>query len=249
MRIALLAAAIILTLSRPASATSAIAVRTPTFIVLGADSKVVTATHEDSGPRCKIKNANDVFWVEPNALASSKTHFSLSDIATVVMSSQTTMSSRIAAFEDAIRSTVIPILNEFRVDDPTYFNEHLNEPWIEIAFASFEQGVPNLHVRSFVARMAPAGALFEIRRADAPSLNYPDVSLFSLGPNDAINSELSGIGEIGKWLEARGVDSAVRQLIEIETADRPDEVGPPIALVKITKSGALWGSDGKCGPS
>jgi hypothetical protein len=61
MRIALLAAAIILTLSRPASATSAVAVRTPTFIVLGADSKVVTATHKDSGPRCKIKNANDVF--------------------------------------------------------------------------------------------------------------------------------------------------------------------------------------------
>jgi hypothetical protein len=40
MRIALLAAAIILTLARPASATSAIAVRTPTFIILGADSRL-----------------------------------------------------------------------------------------------------------------------------------------------------------------------------------------------------------------
>jgi hypothetical protein len=120
----------------------------------------VTAIHEDSGQGCKIKSADDVFWVESSALAYSKTHFSLSDIATVAMSSQTTMSSRIAAFEDAIRSTGIPILNEFRVGDPTYFNEHLNEPWIEIAFASFEQGVPNLHVRSFVARMAPAGAFF-----------------------------------------------------------------------------------------
>jgi lysophospholipase L1-like esterase len=95
----------------------------------------------------------------------------------------------------------------------------------------------------------PRELFFEIRRADAPSLNYPDVVLFSLGLNDAINADLSGIGDIEKWLEAKGVDSAVRQLIEIETADRPDEVGPPIALVEITKSGVLWGSDGKCGPS
>jgi hypothetical protein len=232
-----------------AHATSAIGLRTPSLIVLGADSKVTTPGHKDAGSRCKIGSANQVFWIEAGITVLPKANFALSDIAAGAMAAKEPVSGRVAKFEDVLQSTLLPIINEVRVSAPFFFADRLDKAWIQIAFASFENGVPTLRVRSFITRASPArGAYLEINRADLPNAAFPETVFATLGRDEAVKAKLAAIpGDRQQWLKAKGEDHAVAELIADEIAAVPQEVGPPISVVDIRPDGINWISRGACG--
>lgn len=232
-----------------AYATSAIGLRTPALIVLGADSKVTTPDHEDAGSRCKIRGANQIFWIEAGITVLPKANFVLDDIAAGAMAADEPMSSRVAKFEDVLQSTLLPIMNKVRVSAPFFFADRLEKAWIQIAFASFENGIPTLRVRSFIAKASPArGAYLEINRADLPNAALPETVFASLGHDEVVKAKLAAIpGDRQQWLKAKGEDHAVEELIADEIAAVPQDVGPPISVVDIRRDGINWISRGVCG--
>jgi hypothetical protein len=231
-------------------ATTAIALRTPARIVLGADSKVTTPDHQDGGSRCKIGSVNGVLWIEAGITVIPKVHFALSDVAASAMSANAPVSDRVAKFEDAIQSGLIPIMNRVRVSVPFFFADRLNKAWIQIAFASVEDGVPTLRVRSFVTRASPdRGAYLDIDRTDLPNPAFPETVFATLGHDEVVNAKLAAIaGDRQQWLKAKGEDHAVAELIGDEIAALPQDVGPPISVVDITRDGVNWISRGACAP-
>jgi hypothetical protein len=233
-----------------AHATSAIALRTPARIVLGADGKVTTPDHKDGGSRCKIGSANQVFWIEAGIIVLPKLNFALSDITTGAMAANEPVSNRVARFEDVLQSTLTPIVNEVRNGAPFFFADRLDKAWIQIAFASFENGIPTLHVRSFITRASPArGAYLDINRVDLPDPAFPETVFATLGHDEVVNAKLAAIpGDRQQWLKAKGEDRAVAELIGDEIAALPQDVGPPVSVVDIGRDGVNWISHGACAP-
>jgi hypothetical protein len=75
MRCAIAIAVALCMLTSGAQATSVVAVRTPTTIVLGADSKLISGDGSDTRTFCKIGVSNNVLWGESIRFSLAKDDF------------------------------------------------------------------------------------------------------------------------------------------------------------------------------
>jgi hypothetical protein len=132
-------------------------------------------------------------------------------------------------------------LNALKIGNPAdwFLRHYENQAALEIVFVTFEDDIPHLLLRYFVAHSdkITGTVSVEIKRSDSPSAEFPGSIIVLLGRHEAVVGELSRNPTI--W-EELGLPGAVRHLIEIEMAAFPDEVGAPIAIAEITKHGPHW---------
>jgi hypothetical protein len=102
-----------------------------------------------------------------------------------------------------------------------------------------EENVLVLLTREFQAAVSDSGkvSLHVNKRHNCPGDDCPlgEIAIY-LGAHDAIDRFR---GE-NPDSYAVGLVKAVRQLVQLEIDDRPDSVGPPIDVLRITKDGPEW---------
>ena len=136
-------------------------------------------------------------------------------------------------------SALLTELAHLKTHEPqTYFKKiEGGQLFLRLIVAGYERGKPLIFVRSFRALQYNPGQIgVAVIPDDCLEDCQGEVVTKFLGESEAIDGLPEETG--GFWKD--GVAEGVRRLIETEIAARSEYVGPPIDIVRITKSGAQW---------
>jgi hypothetical protein len=240
-------------IAKSASATTMIAVREKTFLILAADGKEAIAdpSKKEPVPICKIGFVNNIFWASVGLFQATGPYaFSVNDAASRAMSGSGNMGDRVSGFAQDIAPLLRSNLLLGRATYPDFFDAHTaHKPHVlTVAFASFENGEPMLRIVNFDADYNDIFGDIPIKwsvEVSPPSDDRDASFVTTLGYAEAIAATLAEVPEEQRndKFAAPGFDI---QMIELEIANNPADVGPPIALVKIGKDGPDWIRKGAC---
>jgi hypothetical protein len=127
------------------------------------------------------------------------------------------------------------LMNTIPIKDRSYFESALrNKTILQAAFFGFERGSPYLYVRSYRCQTRSSGEIMiEVERQECVA--RCDM-LAILGKSRAVEKYISQTADYQK----RPPIELARKFVELEIADEPEIVGPPIDILQITKTGAIW---------
>lgn len=225
-----------------AFATSVVGVRTPTAIVIGADSKVgrgdVPGVFADG---CKIGITNKVAWGYAGILSVGGTDFSLEQGARRFMGHSGTFAERVTEFEVWVMEQLAGIIPRLKKGDPKYFSEHIDgRIFSEILFATSDDGILRMSKRKFVCYQGSDGKLSAVPE-EFPSPEHPESAWTALGKNEAVGKAMKA----NPGLFEGGLERGIEHLIQLEI-DTNTDVGPPISIVRVEKDSIRWIQTGAC---
>ena len=228
-----------------ARATTVVAVKTPTEIVIGADSKVTDAFGNDAGRQaCKIVQAGTLFFAHEGMARHRLTGFDVARVAREALlraAPDSTAAERVGAMTGALATELFAELPRLkRLDPDTYRAKVEGRVFLKVLVAAFERGRPLLFVRHFRAAHA---------RADIFGVTVtPDDCLADCGAEEGARvtrllgetEAIEGLAEETPGFWEAGTADGVRRLVETEIAARDAYVGPPVDILRIDRTGARW---------
>jgi hypothetical protein len=215
--------------------------RSASEIVIGADSKVTDTFGNDLNKRaCKILQVGNLFVAFEGLEVDRKTGFNLPEISRAALNFSTgPMTEKISILTGFLVSELLIELAHLKTNEPeTYFRKiEGGQLFLRLVVAGFEKGKPLVFVRSFRALQFNPGQI-GVSVIPDDCLNNCEGAVVTrfLGESDAIE----GLPEETPDFWKAGLSAGVRRLIETEIAARSEYVGPPIDIVRISKSGAQW---------
>lgn len=237
----LIAALLIQFLSPAAKATTIVAVKTDTEIVIGADSKVTdTFGNASANQACKIVQAGNVFFAYAGFARDSKTGFSIPQIASGALNQKPGLSigEKTKILTRAVTGKLnveIPLLK--KNDFVTYREKIEGKIFLRILVAGFESNKPVLLVRQFRLGQTDEKKVSVIVSEDDcdAKCKGKNITRF-LGETAAIDGLPEEVPDF--WKD--GLAAGVRKLIETQIAAREEYVGAPIDILQISGKGAAW---------
>lgn len=129
---------------------------------------------------------------------------------------------------------------ERKASQEIFQREYQGKEVLQVVFAGFEQGIPVVSFRSFVAETLPSGAIYFhlAQQQDCPGDCTKDVRAHYLGENAVILAHMS------QTPPALGTDRTLAGianfLVQLEIADKPNTVGLPIDILRLSNKGPDW---------
>jgi len=225
-----------------ARATTIVVARSANEIVIGADSKVTDLYGNDVNRRaCKIRQVGNLFIAFEGLEVDRKTGFNVPEISTTALNFRPSgpVSEKISILTGFLVSELMVELSHLKTHEPdTYFRKiEGGQLFLRIIVAGFENERPLVFVRSFRALQYNPGQIgVAVIPDDCLENCQGAVVTRFLGESDAIDALPEETPDFWK----AGLSDGVRRLIETEIAARNEYVGPPIDIVRITKSGVQW---------
>ena len=238
----LLACVMVALMANGARATTIVVARTASEIIIGADSKVTDVFGNELSRRaCKIRQVGNLFVAIEGLEVDRQTGFSAPEIATRALTSKASApaAEKMSLLMGYLVSALLTELAHLKTHEPqTYFKKiEGGQLFLRLIVAGYERGKPLIFVRSFRALQYNPGQIgVAVIPDDCLEDCRGEVVTKFLGESEAIDGLPEETG--GFWKD--GVAEGVRRLIETEIAARSEYVGPPIDIVRITKSGAQW---------
>ena len=236
----LITGVLIQSLSSAAKATTIVAVKTDTEIVIGADSKVTDTFGNASIKQvCKIVQAGNVFFAYAGFARDSKTGFSIPQIASAALNQKPGLSigektKILTRLVTEKLNAEIPLLK--KNDFVTYREKIEGKIFLRILVAGFEKDKPVLLLRQFRLGQTDEKKVSVIVSEDDCDAKCKGTTTRFLGETAAID----GLPEETPDFWNDGLAAGVRKLIETQIAAREEYVGAPIDILRITAKGAAW---------
>jgi hypothetical protein len=204
-------------------------------IAAAADSKVILGRNRLLSSDCKIKQFEDHFFAIAGHRREALSNFDAIYIATEVCRMTDNAAERVNKFELLINGPLFNMLRITQLKDPSYFESTMhNKTILQAAFFGFERGSPYLYVRSYRCKTRSSREIvIEVERQGCVA--QCDL-LAILGKSGAVKQYINHTANYKK----RPPIELARKFVELEIADEPDIVGPPIDILQITKIGAVW---------
>ena len=238
----LLLLTIVLVFAGHGNATTIVAVRTPSEIVIGADSKV-TDTYGNAlrSQGCKIIQAGNLFFAYEGLARDNRTGFDIARVAFRALQLRPNLpaAERVSILTGFVANELFTELPRLKQRDPDTYREKVEggQIFLTMLVAAFEAGRPLLFVRQFRAVPINRQTIgLSILPDDCPKDCIGDAVVKLLGETAAID----GLPEETPGFWKGGIVEGVRRLIETEIAARSEYVGPPIDILRIDKTGARW---------
>jgi hypothetical protein len=232
-------ALVIITGAGLCSGTTVVAVRGNDYVVLGSDSMIIvtTADRNVSLPGCKIQQMNKVFFGAAGVLGGPGFNaYEIARKASINGADTVAIANR---FESAAREPFTAFVQRFRQDNPTAFYRYCNNrDCLQVAFASFDKGIPKLAIRSFrVTTKGESTNVVPDARMNCPGDCVTGAEQVVLG----VNSEATSVFDrTPHFWKLRGIVPGMDELIGTEIAAHGDAVGPPVSILILDKAGARW---------
>jgi hypothetical protein len=204
-------------------------------IAAAADSKIILGRNRLLSSDCKIKQFDDHFFAIAGHRREELSNFDAVHIATEVCRMTDNAAERVGKFEILIEGPLFNMLRITQLKAPSYFESNLhNKTIMQAAFFGFERGLPYLYVRSYMCKTRSSGQIMiDVERRECVA--QCDL-LAILGKSGAIEKYINQTTGYKK----RPPIELARKFVELEIADEPEIVGPPIDILQITKTGAVW---------
>jgi hypothetical protein len=220
-----------------AFATSIVAVRSPEFILIAADSKPTWKGRPGPSVVCKIYRTGALYFAVAGIDHDSGRGFYVKDLVAGGAESSGRFEAQVASVDEKISPRFLVEMKQMKAEDPDEYKFASAEdgPQLTIAFAKFEEGAPYFAVRGFQYddELLPR---VKLSRADCPGANCPQgVLLEYVGKSGYIKDYVAKHGG-----EKIGAEALARKLVELEIEEAPSTVGPPIELLRIDASGPYW---------
>jgi len=231
-----------------AKATSAVAVWTPDATFIAADATMIHYENKAiSWKICKINVSGKIFWVSAGISRDVGVGFSVKQLVDDAMARGSSLAQKVSIFESEATKGLTVEMNMVYKSKRDIFNQNFNHrDVLEVMFSGYENGVNYLLVRSFSSYFDFINKTVKIITNDRMNCPCDDNSGYAVGNHSAIDSELRQ--NPGLLNSPLGTGDALRQLIGLEIALTPRDVGPPVSIVEIRKGVPRWIDEGACGP-
>ncbi len=192
---------------------------------------------------CKIQQTGKYFFMASGIKDDQKTGFDLFTIARDVLSQRTgSLKERIARFDVMLEPQLRKSVAHIRSEYPAEFRAHLRDKALNNIFATWEDGRPLLIRDGW--KITKSGTVLHAITARAGA-----------GINDNFIMDASQQGAKGYWeshpeLGTMHPVSLFPLLIQIEInrarIDSSVLAGPPVTVLSVNQSGAVWSKQGRC---
>lgn len=223
------------------AATTTVAIQAEDAIYIGSDSLLneLGGVHRRG---CKIGANNDVVWGASGILEFPTAHFNVLSIAASAMSQPGGIDVEIAKFERDAVPPLTEILNGLKFGDPTLWvrANYENASPLEIVFGAIENGTPHLYGQSYIVETDAITGRVSLGVQSATRMRYA-----ILGRGEAIKT----LAQANEESIIQSPTISIQNLIDLEIRASPNDVGLPIALLRLDKNGMHWINIGMCGTS
>jgi hypothetical protein len=244
---------LLLSISRvPALASSIVVMRNIDEIVIGTDSKRISAPGEDlryvrSDLVCKVVRADNIFIasagiagiIPDGAHGEIPPEFDLTRTMNKASQGESTMQDKADSVTKAAEGVLMKISDWAKEKKPALFNQmFIGKQLLQVVMAGMEDQSPTIIVMAFKPVISPSGELkINVEYHSCPGIACPGGSVYILmGKHEAIDRYLPQAPGIWK----NDPVEIVRKLVEIEVAADHEAVGPPIDILRINKDGSEW---------
>ena len=243
MGIGVLSAFVVVTTSGNTRATTAIAVRTPSYVLFAVDGREVWRTDQvvtKSDNVCKIGNEGSVYWMATGSMQwnDSGTNYDVREtIKRYIGDATGPIGVRIRSFGATVRDSLFFDVPYLATRRPLTLKRLIGEnDALEIMFATFEGGRPILYMVTFRILVDPITSKYLVQRSESDDAPWA-IGGFHEAISDTWRSSPDDI---------RAQPQFLRKMIETEIAANPADVGLPIAILEIKRNGPHWISKGAC---
>lgn len=221
--------------------TSIVAARGPNEVVIGADSKRKISEFNPKGSlvsvtstlACKIQKANGFYFGCSGPCGEL-------DVASIIVRASRGPGS-IERKVEAIAPLVEDALNNFLVNkSPNALRLYLNKPTaLQLLFVGIQNRVPLILGVDFHYRKSDTTVVVQAGDIQVCGATSDACTHLVIGRTDAISNFSRKKGSMDYLARVQPV-VGVERLIQMEIDEEPDDVGPPIDILRITKRGARW---------
>jgi hypothetical protein len=235
-----------------ASCSLIVVLRTPDSVLIGADGKAVFKTlveeqfEQHEGVRCKLRAVAQTA-VAIAGFTADFDGYSALEIATSRLSLALPLEDIADEIARAVtRPLEIAVLKMNRPGGAESMFQEGNVA-LSITLARFEAGVLKVTIREIVFTALKRDAIaFEIRSLNCPgNCSNPRIA-FAAGEHEAIDHAFRSRAFNEKRLNDANL---ALEMLGLESAKRPDRVGPPFSVLRITSRGLDWIQSGACASS
>lgn len=232
----------VLLIAVSAQATTVLAVRNATRVVIGADSRFRVVGAGSKGPQsgCKIHATRGVVWSQVGYYANRETGFDVVAIGRRAFSADGTFDTRLQRVATTLTEPLHRALLALRKANPKEYDDDIGTP-LKIIAAGIDGQSPVLGVLQF--GRGDSG-LIEVRKYRCPGDCPGGTQYVSAG----VHEEADRIVNSGPdaYFSQRGWSGGLRGLLEVEAAGHPDQVGAPFTIVEVNGGGVQWIERGAC---
>lgn len=229
--------------------TTVVIVRTENYLLIGVDSHV-SAMNPETGVNgysgCKIIKAGRFFVVTTGIFAEGgPSGFNAYTLAEDISHREQTPAAIANHFEKVAVKPYSRLLRRFHKNDPSGFDKFCNnKECLQLLVAGYD-GNPSYALRRF--RVALRHGVPEVEKLpdlDCPGSCPTPSSTIIIGDNIKANL----LNQSPNFWTQHGVLSGIEELIRGEASAHGDEVGGPISILALDKSGPHWmpGYQGTC---
>ena len=226
----------ILLADAPVRATTLVIIRTPDQVIIAADSRRVWRGG-DQPPQltCKLGTHDDVVFGMAGLVLENT--FDAYALVNMVLDTPGTLEEHALVLERMLRGPLLGMLARIRHELPRLFAEQLASGFVlNVTLGAVRHQMAQLEMRDFYAETAPDGALrLRVVRVSCPNDCPRPTEVFGVGETAAMMQHLTALSQL-----PAGLPGLAAHLVEIEIADRPTLVGPPVDVVRSGRAGVEW---------
>jgi len=231
--------------------TTILAVRASNGIIIASDSlqKVIIPSTCVGVPEksvrqsvCKIYQFGNIFYATSGSLLSNPmTGFIGDKVIAKAFQKDKDIADNVDRFGNELQDPLKEAIENVKIEYPDYFEQNIfNHEPVQLLIAGIENGVPILMTRGFkVASSLGEPVRIEINKQGCkePTCQQDHPFYIALGKHDALDRYVDNNPNI--W--SPGItDDAVRRLVEVEIADKPEDVGPPVDILFVGINQMQW---------
>lgn len=213
---------------------------TPTQVFIGADSKRTAGVGPATVSVCKIGKARGFFFAAGGLEADPKTGYSTHALLHRAASRYPSDMQRSANLFKQLAVTHLPTaVARISKHEPEIFSRRFRpgDTAVGAVFIGLGNQTPRLIAMDFIPKSAGAGHFtVTVRTSECPGSGCTPSALFLLGRHDAIKKYVRANPEFWRI----GGELGVLQLINVQIAASPEDVGPPVDILRLDTKGPTW---------
>ena len=221
------------------NATTIVAVRTPTDIYLGADSRV-TEVRPDGRfhyeAKCKIGQVGEIFFAGAGLYGHQPTGLSIRSSLIQAQSSAASLSETVERFETLYTDALERTLRSALKDSPMVYKKYFLDGHVYVYLFAFENGITRYFERIFTIQSSTDPVTVGMERHDCPpGCLGGEATILGIGYADVVKEVSPDV------LKTRPPVELITELVDASIkADPAHQSGGPIDILHLNKDGGRW---------
>jgi hypothetical protein len=229
--------------------TAVVVLRSPKALYAAVDSKEIDQEYRDGKLSvdeklaCKIRKVGPYYSIVAGIMRGTN-GFDALQAAVSAYKPGDSLEALGQSLRQSVPVTLAPMLAELLAQDPGMFSQnYARQAALHLTLIGNEQNAPKVVVVEFQAVQSGTGDItLATRTMSCPGdCTAPNAGYF-LGAHEAVEASVHE----NPAILTRPTEQNIEQLIDLEYASRPDIVGGPITMVKVTPSGSAVLRNGAC---